>query len=95
MVRLSVKKGNDSLFIHDTTVKQNVAELATDILAVYGLRLKVLRLCDGMYFNIKNYWQPFKHKSLILILSVITDCRFPESCCDIASFIKRTLVTII
>ena len=54
MVRLSVKKGNDSLFIHDTTVKQNVAELVTDILAVYGLRLKVLRLCDGMYFNINT-----------------------------------------
>jgi len=48
MVRLSVKKGNDSLFIHDTTVKQNVTELVTDILAVYGLRLKVLRLCDEM-----------------------------------------------
>ena len=47
MVRLNVKKGNDSLFLHDTTVKQNVAELSSDIIAIYSLRLKVSRLCDG------------------------------------------------
>ena len=49
MVRLHLKKGNDSLFLHDTTVKQSVADLVSDVLDVYGLRLKVLRLCDGVY----------------------------------------------
>ena len=55
MVRLHVKKGNDSLFLHDTTVKQNVAELVSDILSVYDLRLKVLRLCDGALFFKYNF----------------------------------------
>ena len=52
MVRLHLKKGNDSLFLHDTTVKQNVAELVSEVLDIYDLRLKVLRLCEGMFLVI-------------------------------------------
>ena len=56
MVRLHLKKGNDSLFLHDTTVKQNVAELVSEVLDIYDLRLKVLRLCEGMILliNLSN-----------------------------------------
>ena len=48
MVRLHLKKGNDSLFLHDTTVTQNVGELTNDVIAVYDLQLKCTRLCEGL-----------------------------------------------
>lgn len=48
MVRLHLKKGNDSLFLHDTTTAQDVKSLLADILTIYDLRLKVLRVCDEM-----------------------------------------------
>ena len=57
MVRLHVKKGNDSLFLHDTTVKQDIPGLTADILSIYGLRLKVLRLCDGEDNKTSTYSQ--------------------------------------
>lgn len=48
MVRLHIKKANDSLFLHDTTTQQEVPELLAEVLAIYDLRLKVLRLCEEM-----------------------------------------------
>ena len=66
MVRLHLKKGNDSLFLHDTTVKQNVAELVSEVLDIYDLRLKVLRLCEGMILVI-NFSSRFLKNVLNLI----------------------------
>ena len=58
MVRLHLKKGNESLFLHDTTVQQDVSSLTAEVVTIYDLRLKVLRLCEGdqlifCYYTIK------------------------------------------
>jgi cilia- and flagella-associated protein 298 len=48
MVRLHIKRGDESQFLFDTTVAVNVGELTTDILALFNGRLKVSRICAEM-----------------------------------------------
>ena len=44
MVRLHVKKGDQSQFLYETTVKEPVSELVTKLVQIYNGRLKIDRL---------------------------------------------------
>ena len=55
MVKLHVKKGEESLFLVDTTVELPVEELLSDVSVIYNGRLKVDRICaGGSSMNILN-----------------------------------------
>jgi len=47
MVRLHVKKGDENLFLYDTTVVTKTDEVISDITKIYNGRLKVHRICCG------------------------------------------------
>lgn len=46
MVRLNIKRGDQSQFLFDTTLSTEIASLQRDIVAIFNGRLKVARLCD-------------------------------------------------
>ncbi|XP_053311541.1 cilia- and flagella-associated protein 298 [Spea bombifrons] len=48
MVRLHVKRGDESQFLFDTTVSVSVDDLVKQVTAIYNGRLKVDRLCSEM-----------------------------------------------
>jgi len=52
MVKLHVKKGDESQFLYETTVELPVDDLMKDVTAIYNGRLKVQRICAGK--NIKG-----------------------------------------
>jgi len=47
MVRLHVKKGDQSQFLYDTRVDANVDDVVRDVVAIYNGRLKISRICYG------------------------------------------------
>lgn len=47
MVRLHIKKGDESQFLYDTHVEANVTDVIKDITVIYNGRLKVSRICYG------------------------------------------------
>lgn len=48
MVKLHIKKGNESQFLYETTVDVEISELLKDVVAIYNGRLKVGRICNEM-----------------------------------------------
>jgi len=48
MVKLHIKKGDDSQFLCETTIGILVDELLANVVAVYNGRLKVQRICAGL-----------------------------------------------
>ena len=56
MVKLHIKKGDDSQFLYETTVEQPVDELLKDVSAIYNGRLKIQRICAGITTLILNFW---------------------------------------
>ncbi|XP_071134829.1 cilia- and flagella-associated protein 298-like [Mytilus edulis] len=48
MVKLHIKKGDESQFLYETTVEMPVDDLVKDVSAIYNGRLKVQRLCAEM-----------------------------------------------
>ncbi|XP_012215160.1 cilia- and flagella-associated protein 298 isoform X2 [Linepithema humile] len=48
MVRLHVKKGDESQFLYDTHVEANVEDVIHDITVIYNGRLKISRICYEM-----------------------------------------------
>ncbi|XP_067648128.1 cilia- and flagella-associated protein 298 [Eurosta solidaginis] len=46
MVLLQVKRGDENLFIHETSVEEGTSEIIRDIVAIYNGRLKVYRICS-------------------------------------------------
>ncbi|KAM9780545.1 cilia- and flagella-associated protein 298-like [Neosynchiropus ocellatus] len=48
MVRLHVKRGDESQFLLDTTLDESVDSLIHHITAIYNKRLKVMRICSEM-----------------------------------------------
>ena len=68
MVRLNVKKGDDSQFLFDTTVQIPVDELTTQLMVIYNGRLKVERIAAGVYYNDEHSW--FVLRRMMLINSV-------------------------
>jgi len=49
MVKLHIKNGDDSQFLCETTVGVLVDEVLANIVAVYNGRLKVQRICAGLF----------------------------------------------
>ncbi len=47
MVRLVIKKGDQTQFLVETTVQIKTDEIIEDVAAVYNARLKVERICSG------------------------------------------------
>lgn len=52
MVKLHIKKGDDSQFLFETTVEIPVDDLLANVVAVYNGKLKVLRICAGMSYHL-------------------------------------------
>ena len=50
MVKLHVKKGDESQFLYETTVEISVNQLLEELIPIFNGRLKVQRICGG---NIK------------------------------------------
>ncbi|RLU24429.1 hypothetical protein DMN91_002518 [Ooceraea biroi] len=48
MVRMHVKKGDESQFLYDTHVEANVNDVIRDIVIIYNGRLKISRICYEM-----------------------------------------------
>ncbi|XP_064628521.1 cilia- and flagella-associated protein 298-A-like [Lineus longissimus] len=46
MVKLHIKKGDESQFLYETTVNIPIDELMKDVVAIYNGRLKVNRICE-------------------------------------------------
>lgn len=47
MVRLHVKKGDESQFLYDTHAEANVENVIRDVVVIYNGRLKISRICYG------------------------------------------------
>ena len=47
MVKLHVKKGDESQFLHESTVETLIDDVIHDVIYIYNGRLKVLRICSG------------------------------------------------
>lgn len=47
MVRLHVKKGDESQFLFDTTVEIPIEQLLKELVPIYNGRQKVIRICGG------------------------------------------------
>jgi hypothetical protein len=52
MVRLHVKRGDESQFLFDTTVTSKTDEVIGDVAGIYNGRLKVERICYGKIGNL-------------------------------------------
>lgn len=49
MVRLHVKRGEDSQFLYDTKNDVQIETLTQEIVNIYNGRLKVERICSGTF----------------------------------------------
>ena len=49
MVKIHIKKGDESQFLYETTVEQPIDDLLKDVSIIYNGRLKVQRICAGMF----------------------------------------------
>lgn len=52
MVRLHVKKGDESQFLYDTSVDALADDVINDVTVIYNGRLKVSRICYGKFISI-------------------------------------------
>lgn len=52
MVKITVKRNNDPQFLYETTVDTSIDFLLQDITTIYNGRLKIQRICAGLYFKI-------------------------------------------
>ena len=67
MVRLHIKKGDESQFLYETTVEMPVEDLIKDVTIIYNGRLKINRICAGnmilclnnIYSEIKDIYNKF------------------------------------
>ena len=62
MVKLHIKKGEESHFLYETNVGVSVEDLIIQIVRLYNGRLKVDRLCQGKlayYINFICYAKSF------------------------------------
>ncbi len=49
MVKLHIKRGEESLFLYETTVEAPLSEVVVQLVRLQNGRLKVSRLCQGMH----------------------------------------------
>ena len=60
MVKLHIKKGDESQFLYDTTVEQPIDDLLKDVCAIHNGRLKVQRICAGKNHVSRNLYVGLK-----------------------------------
>ena len=48
MVRIHIKRGDESQFLYETTVNVPIDQLIIDLTRIFNGRLKVERLCQGI-----------------------------------------------
>ena len=49
MVKLHIKRGEESLFLYETTAEAPLSEVVVQLVRLQNGRLKVSRLCQGIY----------------------------------------------
>ena len=54
MVRLHLKKGDQSQFLYETSTQENIGELVTKLVQIFNGRLKIDRLFYGKEINSKK-----------------------------------------
>ena len=70
MVKLNIKKGDESQFLFDTTVQTSIDDLLKELIPIYNGRLKIHRICAG------NTFLNYEYFSQLSIIQVKTDkCR--------------------
>ena len=47
MVKLHIKKGDESQFLYTATVDKPIDDLVKEVTAIYNGRLKISRICSG------------------------------------------------
>jgi hypothetical protein len=52
MVLLHIKRGETSQFLFETTVNVEVGKMVQEIVAIYNGRLKIRRICAGLFFSL-------------------------------------------
>ncbi len=57
MVKLHIKRGDESQFLYETTVEASLAELVTQLVRLHNGRLKVDRLCQGWELGVGTNWR--------------------------------------
>lgn len=80
MVKLHVKKGDQSQFLYETSVKENVKELVDKLVKIFNGRLKIDRLYYGKHIFVRFSYNfestkikrsVFNNFSLFFFLSVL------------------------
>ena len=92
MVKLHVKKGEESQFLFETTVEQNVYECLKQICNIYNGRLKVDRLCTEIeYLSKAGISLPHNMQGLteeqIAELKLVDE--WSEKCVPSGGFVER------
>ncbi len=92
MVKLHIKKGDDSQFLFETTTVSNVEETLKIICNIYNGRLKVDRLCSEIDFLSKcGITLPFNMQGLtdeqISELKLVDE--YSERCIPSGGFIEK------
>ena len=73
MVKLHVKRGDESLFLYETTVKATLNDVIIDVVRIQNQRLKIERLYYGLLFN--SFFN-----ILFFIGLIFRSCRLSYSC---------------
>ena len=51
MVKLHIKKGDESQFLYDTVTTTDITKLLDEIIPIYNGRLKISRIASGYKFK--------------------------------------------
>ena len=71
MVKLHIKKGDESQFLFNTTVEIAIEDLLAEIVPIYNGRLKVHRICPGEWARHNNNAQLTNAVILLVVLLFI------------------------
>ena len=55
MVKIHIKKGDESQFLYEASVSVTVDDLLKEVADIYNGRLKVSRVCEGIFINSPDY----------------------------------------
>ena len=71
MVVLHVKKGDESQFLFETTVKTPVGEIISRLVKIYNGRLKIQRICSGGDYTVySSVFVLVRHAFVIVSLCI-------------------------
>lgn len=70
MVKLHIKRGDESTFLYETTTEILVEDLITQLVKIFNGILKVQRLCQGLF------------AMCTIILSILVDMQEVQTCIE-------------